>query len=292
MIPDWDWRARFDAFAARKTRAAAAARLFPFVTIENIGDTRMQRVGSPWSLRLFDGPFYVARTADRARPTCSLVFVQSADGNTGADDPASLGGGETDKHLVYEGLSRVAADAVLAGARTVGAGDLVFSVWHPQMVALRASLGLSRHPTQIVLTNGRLDVDGMLIFNVPEIRVVLLTGPLVPPEVHEAIRVRPWIEHMEIPAGGGIPVAFERLRGIGITTISCVGGRTTARQLLADRLIDHVYLTTAPAPGGESDTPIAPWPWRGTVILRKRGSGPEAGVVFEQIVPDVPISAP
>jgi len=50
---------------------------------------------------------------------CSLVFVQAADGNTVASDPALLGGGQTDKHIVYEGLSRVAADAVLAGARTV-----------------------------------------------------------------------------------------------------------------------------------------------------------------------------
>jgi hypothetical protein len=38
----------------------------------------------------------------------------------------------TDKHLIYEGLSRAAADAVLAGAATVRAGDIVFSVWHPE----------------------------------------------------------------------------------------------------------------------------------------------------------------
>lgn len=49
------------------------------------------------------------------RTALSLVFVQSQDGNTGGADPASFGGGATDKHLIYEGLSRVAADAVLAG---------------------------------------------------------------------------------------------------------------------------------------------------------------------------------
>ena len=37
--------------------------------------------------------------------------------------PSSLGGGDADKHLIYEGLSRVAADAVLAGAgRSAAAG--------------------------------------------------------------------------------------------------------------------------------------------------------------------------
>ena len=69
------------------------------------------------------------------------MFVQSLDGNTVADDPSDLGGGDTDKHLIYEGLSRVAADAVMAGAATVAGGKIVFSVWHPELVRLRSALG-------------------------------------------------------------------------------------------------------------------------------------------------------
>ena len=72
---------------------------------------------------LFDGDFYVSPPPDESRPACNLVFVQSRDGNTGASNPSSLGGGETDKHLIYEGLSRVAADAVLAGAETIRARE-------------------------------------------------------------------------------------------------------------------------------------------------------------------------
>ena len=30
----------------------------------------------------------------------NLVFVESREGNTGADDPSTLGGGETDQHLI------------------------------------------------------------------------------------------------------------------------------------------------------------------------------------------------
>ena len=48
------------------------------------------------------------------------------------------------------------------------------STWHPQMVALRTSLGLPRHPIQIVATTRGLGFDGIL-FNVPDIPVVLLT---------------------------------------------------------------------------------------------------------------------
>ena len=70
-------------------------------------------LGNEWTRKVFDGPFYVRESAG-ALPVTSLVFVQSRDGNTGADDPGTLGGGDTDKHLIYEGLSRVLADAVRA----------------------------------------------------------------------------------------------------------------------------------------------------------------------------------
>ena len=89
----------------------------------------------------------------------SLVFVQSRDGNTVADNPSTLGGGDTDKHLVYEGLSRVDADAVLAGAATARSERMVFSVWHPELVALRCSLGHRRHPAQVVVTDTRRPAD-------------------------------------------------------------------------------------------------------------------------------------
>ena len=103
------------------------------------------------------------------------MFVQSRDGNTAAGDPSALGGGETDKHLLYEGLSRVAADAVLVGARTIHPAAF-FSVWHPELVALRLSLGLSRHPAQLVISKrGHFDFTSLL-FNVPGVPVFLIGG--------------------------------------------------------------------------------------------------------------------
>ena len=90
---------------------------------------------------------------------------------------STLGGGEADKHLVYEGLSRAAADGVLSGAATVRGTDLVFSVWHPEMAALRASLGLPRHPMQIVATLHGMDLEHDLMFNAPELGVTVITAP-------------------------------------------------------------------------------------------------------------------
>ncbi len=158
MPSEDSWRQRFEAFASRKVEEANAAPLSPYETVLEQAPGGLTRVGNRWSMRLFDGPFYVSGSRDDKRPVCSLVFVQSADGNTGASDPATLGGGRTDKHLIYEGLSRVAADAVLAGAETVRGADLLFSVWHPELVALRHSLGLPRHPLQIIATRRGLPV--------------------------------------------------------------------------------------------------------------------------------------
>src|SRR5919106_93026 len=112
------WDERFAAFARRKEQLARSARIEGLTTVEDrSGNFALERLGSGWTRDRFDGWFYW--TAAERAPSTSLVLVQSRDRNTVADDPSTLGGGATDKHLVYEGLSRVHADAVLAGARTV-----------------------------------------------------------------------------------------------------------------------------------------------------------------------------
>src|SRR5688572_2675374 len=145
---------RFDAYCRRKEAAALAATIPGYTTVEDRAAGRLLSVGTDWSRALFGGDFYrSAAPATPGVPINSLVFVQSRSGNTIAPDPSVLGGGDTDLHLVYEGLSRIDADAVLAGSATARAKDLVFSVWHPDLVALRLSRGCSRHPAQVVLTD-------------------------------------------------------------------------------------------------------------------------------------------
>src|SRR5579871_5596287 len=154
---------RFAEFVAKKETEAARAALSPWVTDVETPPADATAIGNPWTRRWFDGPFYLS-PARADTPSTSLVFVRSRDGNTVAPNPSTLGGGEVDKHVVYEGLSRVAADAVLAGAQTLRGGRVVFSVWHPELVSLRAALGLPRHPVQIVATLRGLPFDESLIF--------------------------------------------------------------------------------------------------------------------------------
>ena len=140
--------------------------------------------------------------------------MQSLDGNTGARDPQTLGGGETDKHLIYEGLARVSADAVLAGSSTVRGGSLVFSVWHPELVRLRQALGQPRYPIQIIATRRGVPINRELLYNIPALRVVLLTAPGGIAVMREALAERPWITPIVVDTGDTLIDAFEQLRAL------------------------------------------------------------------------------
>jgi len=271
----------FDEYVARKEAEAARALLSPFVTEVDLPPANVTPVGNAWTRQMFDGPFYVS-AAPSELPSTSLVFVRSRDGNTVAADPSSLGGGEADKHLIYEGLSRVAADAVMAGAGTVRGGRTVLSIWHPELVALRASLRLPRHPVQIVATLRGLDFRGRL-FDSPQLRVVIITVGTCTELTITPVADRPWMTILAVPTAGDLPYAFRQLRDMGIARISCIGGRTIARQLIDAGLIHDLYLTTSAKDGGEPGTPLYPRPLEGELVVKKRGTGTDEGVTFEHL---------
>ena len=274
---------QFTAFVRRKEREAIEARLPQYVTTVDARPADALTIGNDWTRRLFDGDFYVSPPPDSRRPASSLVFVQSAGGNTGAANPSHLGGGETDKHLIYEGLSRVAAVAVMAGAGTARGGRMIFSVWHPELVRLRASLGQPRHPIQIIATLRGIDVEHEMLFNVPEIRVVVLTVRTCETAIGKALSSRPWITPVVMDEPRELPHAFFRLREMGLERISCIGGRALAAQLLDASLVQDVYLTTSARSGGEPNTPMYPKPLNAEIVVRKMGTGVETGVVFEHV---------
>ena len=272
----------FQSYAERKARAAEQAVIAPLVTIEDRSSGyRVQHIGTPWTRQHFDGDFYVFDPPP-ALPALSLVFVQSRDGNTVVPDPATLGGGPVDFHLIYEGLSRIAADGVLAGAATVGK-KVFFSVWHPEIVALRRELGLPRHPAQVVVSHrGRIDLERSLLFNVPDVPVFLIIDPDGLRPVERAVTDRPWITVVPL-ANNDLADAFQRLRrDHGIRRLSVVGGRTVATSLVDAGLIQDLCLTTSALSGGQPNTPFYAGQRLPTleVIVRKRAIGPPP-ITFE-----------
>jgi riboflavin biosynthesis pyrimidine reductase len=279
----------FRTFSERKVREAESAALTPLATLEDRACAPdWIEVGNAWTRGLYAGPFYLPADTGHdggAVPLVSLVFVQSRDGNTGADDPGELGGGPVDRHLVYEGLSRVAADAVLAGGKTAEGEEVFFSVWHPQLVSLRAELGLPRHPAQIVVTgSGCVDLDRSLVFNAPDVPVFILANPGGCLRLEYAASRRPRVELVPIQ-GTDLKSGLEYLRRArGIHRISAIGGRTTASALVDAGLVRDLVLTTSARAAGEPGTPlyVGNTPPVLAPVVRKRGTDPEYPILVEQ----------
>jgi len=276
---------RFQDFVTKKTREAECAVMTPLHTIEDHSAARtLPTIGNDWTRRHYDGDFHLFDPPPDL-PAMSMVFVQSRDGNTGIDNPEDLGGGPTDTHLIYEGLSRVAADAVLAGAATAGGREVFFSVWHPELVALRHELGLPRHPAQIVMSNeGRINLDALL-FNVPEVPVFLIVGDRGRQHCASALADKPWITVMPLHEDD-LRNTFAPLRiDHRFSRISVVGGRHTASALVDAGLIQDLCLTTTARQGGEPDTPF--YVGRRTpgfeIIVKKHGMGAGGPLLFDHL---------
>jgi riboflavin biosynthesis pyrimidine reductase len=284
-----DWTEQFQAFVERKTAAAVDARIPGYRTLESHGASLgLEGIGNAWTATHFDGPFFESEANNPELPAINTVFVQSADGNTGTDNPIELGGGLTDKHLIYEGLSSVHADAILTGASTIRGEQMVMAIWHPELVALRARLGLPRYPAQVVATrSGDLDVESSLLYNVPELRVFILTENAGARALEPFARKRPWIQVLSAGAESDVIAGLKTLRAEhGIARVSSIGGRTLATHLLDKGVIQDIYLTTSPKPGGEPGTPFytGARPLEQTLVVRKAGRDEETGVVFEHFV--------
>ena len=122
------------------------------------------------------------------------------------------------------------------------------------------------------------------MFNVPELRVILLTVARGADAMRDALKARPWITLVVMDDPAGLRGAFGELRRLGVERISCIGGRTLAGQLLDEGLVQDLYLTTGTKEGGEPGTPVYGKPLHGREVVRKRGTGPDEGVIFEHIV--------
>jgi riboflavin biosynthesis pyrimidine reductase len=253
------------------------------VTIEDRAkDFALTSFGNEWSRKYYDGAFHV-HSAPPGLPAMSLVFVQSHNGNTSARDPADLGGGPTDKYLLYEGLTRVAADAVLAGAGSIGP-KVFFTITHPELIALRRDLGFPQHPVQMVISNdGNVDLSSAAL-STPDARAIILAGDGCVRKLSEEIGRRPWVTI--VPIGTDLVDAFRRLkREHGIGRISAIGGRITATTLVDAGLVQDIYLTTSAIEAGDSNTPwyAGPHPPRLETIVRKREVAVESPILFEHL---------
>jgi riboflavin biosynthesis pyrimidine reductase len=122
------------------------------------------------------------------------------------------------------------------------------------------------------------------MLNVPDLRVIVLATTEWIGRMRDELARRPWITPIPAAPPHDIRTAFAAMRSMGIARISAIGGRTIAGVLTNAGVVQDLYLTTSPRPGGEPDTPLHPGTIAGTLAVRKHGTGKERGVMFEHMV--------
>lgn len=206
------------------------------------------------------------RLGDRARPDRPYLVANlaaTADGKVavgGSSDPI---GDEGDREMFF-GLRGV-VDAVLAGTGTLAAEHYGPLAGRPERQAARRAAGLAAHPLLVTVTrSGRVPEVPLLAD--ADSSFVIYTGRATAPAVGAA-SVR--VIDLSPPALGDA-VAHLRTE-LGVRSVLCEGGPTLLGALLAENLVDELFLTVAPRlAGGEAPGVTAgpPLPALRTLDLR------------------------
>jgi riboflavin biosynthesis pyrimidine reductase len=176
------------------------------------------------------------------RPYVLLNMISTADGRATIAGRSGPIGGSGDREL-FHGL-RTLIDAVLIGASTLRVERYNRIVDDENGQARRRARGLSEQPLACVVSGSlALDAAIPLLAN-PSSRVVMLT-----PSQATIAPVEAEVEYIRASDGGhlDLPACLQALRQrFGVRTLLCEGGPHLAGQLLANGLIDELFLTLAP----------------------------------------------
>jgi riboflavin-specific deaminase-like protein len=186
-----------------------------------------------------------------ARPYVVLNMVSTADGRATLGGHSGAIGGEADKAL-FLGL-RTAVDAVMAGAGTVRAERYRRLVRDIRRRRIRRERDLSEEPLACIVS-GRLALDSDIpLLADPEARVAILTTSTasLPQECRADIRYIRAVRNGLLD----LPGAMAQLREHhGVRTLLCEGGPHLNAQLLAQGLVDELFLSLAPLLAGGDAT--------------------------------------
>ena len=175
-------------------------------------------------------------------PRVLLNMVSSADGRATLEGRSGELSSPADRELFH--ALRACVDAVLVGAGTLRSERYGAIVRDPLRQELRRSHGLDPQPLACV-ASASVDLDPKIpLLDSPESRVLVLTASeaTLPP-------TRASVEYVRCSAGGRLDLtaALARLAAEhGVQLLLCEGGPHLAAELVAEGLLDELYLAIAP----------------------------------------------
>jgi riboflavin biosynthesis pyrimidine reductase len=190
------------------------------------------------------------RPHDRApgdRPFVFANFVATVDGRAAVAGRTEQLGEEADLEMLLE--LRVLADAVLIGSGTLRAEGYARLIGSDERRAHREAQGLAGDPLAVLISRG-LDLPWEAgLFADPEQPVLIYTGV-----DREGPEVAAQVEVVRIE-GPSPAAALADIRRRGIRALLCEGGPHMLGSLIADGLLDELFLTLAPMLTGEHEAP-------------------------------------
>ena len=219
--------------------------------------TFRQLYPEPAEMPLRTIPESLASVRDRAseRPYTVANFVASVDGRAtigGRSAPLSDPGDRALFHALRESV-----DAVMAGTGTLRVERYGRMIKDPAARQRRVDRGLAPEPVAAVVSrSGQIPYD-IPLYSDPEARIVEFTGATAPRPV-AAQRDLVALDPDEV----GLRSVMHGLRAdFGIRTLLCEGGPTLFGALVAEGLVDELFLTLAAnLVGGETNPAILTGP--------------------------------
>jgi riboflavin-specific deaminase-like protein len=187
------------------------------------------------------------------RPYLALNFAATADGRITIGGRSGPIGNQADRELFHE--LRTQADAVMAGAGTVGAERYGRLIRDADGRRRREEAGLEAEPLAILVSASLSLEPDLPLLQDRDSRVTVLTA-----SGRELEGVRAQVEYLrpedapvdpDEPGEHAARLALAPLMRIlrerhGVGTILCEGGSVLASALLRERLVDELFLCVAP----------------------------------------------
>lgn len=183
----------------------------------------------------------LASRAPERRPYTVVNFIASADGRATLQNRS--GGLSDDGDRQVFGALRSVADAVLAGTGTLRAERYGRLVKDPQRRRERELRGLAPEPIACTITRSGVLPTEIPLFAEPEARVVVFSAaPVDVASARASVKVV-----VTEPAELTMTAVLEALRSrFGVRLLLCEGGPRLFAALLAEHLVDELFLTVAP----------------------------------------------